>query len=41
MITRASPTAIIRDLAGLTEKGALIRTGERNHARYTLNLASH
>ena len=28
-----------RDLADLTEKGALVRTGERKHARYALNQA--
>ena len=37
-ITGASPATTTRDLADLTEKGALIRTGERRHARYTLNL---
>jgi Fic family protein len=37
-ITGASPATTTRDLADLTEKGALIRTGERKHARYTLNL---
>lgn len=38
-ITGASPATTTRDLADLVEKGALIRTGERKHARYTLNLA--
>ena len=38
-ITGASPATTTRDLADLTSKGALIRTGERKHARYTLNLA--
>jgi Fic family protein len=37
-ITDASPATTTRDLADLAEKGALIRTGERRHARYTLNL---
>jgi hypothetical protein len=36
-ITGASPAITTRDLADLTEKGALIRSGERKHARYTLN----
>jgi Fic family protein len=37
-ITGASPATTTRDLADLTEKGALIRTGERRRARYMLNL---
>jgi Fic family protein len=37
-ITGASPATTTRDLADLVEKAALIRTGERKHARYTLNL---
>ncbi len=37
-ITGASAATTTRDLADLTEKGALIRTGERRHARYALNL---
>jgi Fic family protein len=37
-ITRASPATATRDLAGLVEKGALIRTGERKHARYELGV---
>jgi len=37
-ITGASPATTTRDLADLVEKGALIRTGERKHARYALNL---
>jgi Fic family protein len=37
-ITGASPATTTRDLADLTEKGALVRTGERRHARYALNL---
>jgi Fic family protein len=38
-ITGASPATTTRDLADLVEQGALLRTGERKHARYTLNLA--
>lgn len=30
-----------RDLADAVDKGALIRAGERKHARYTLDLANH
>jgi Fic family protein len=37
-MTGASPATTTRDLADLVEKGALIRTGERKHARYGLNL---
>jgi Fic family protein len=37
-ITGASPATTTRDLADLTEKGALARKGERRHARYTLSL---
>jgi hypothetical protein len=37
-ITGASPATTTRDLADLTEKGALVRTGERKHTRYVLNL---
>jgi Fic family protein len=37
-ITGASPTTTTRDLADITEKGALIREGERRHARYKLNV---
>jgi Fic family protein len=37
-ITDASPATTTRDLADLTEKGALVRTGERKHTRYVLNL---
>jgi Fic family protein len=33
-ITCASPATATRDLADLVEKGALVRTGERRHARY-------
>ena len=37
-ITGASPATTTRDLADLGEKGALIREGERRHARYKLNV---
>ena len=39
-ITGASPATTTRDLADLVERGALIRTGERKHARYSLNLTT-
>jgi Fic family protein len=39
-ITGASPATTTRDLADLTEKGALIRTGERRYARYALAIAT-
>jgi Fic family protein len=35
-ITGASPATATRDLADLTEKGALVREGERRYAHYTL-----
>jgi Fic family protein len=35
-ITGASPATVTRDLADLVEKGALVRAGERRHARYNL-----
>jgi Fic family protein len=35
-ITGASPATVTRDLADLVEKGALVRAGERRHARYDL-----
>ena len=35
-LTKASPATTTRDLADLVEKGALLRAGERRHARYTL-----
>lgn len=35
-ITGASPATTTRDLTDLVEKGALIREGERRHARYEL-----
>ena len=37
-VTGASPATTARDLADLTEKGALIREGERRHARYKLSV---
>jgi Fic family protein len=37
-ITGASPATATRDLVDLTEKGALVRTGELRHARYNLSL---
>lgn len=37
-ITGASPATATRDLADLVEKGALVRTGERKHARYALRM---
>lgn len=38
-ITGASAPTATRDLADMVEKGALIRSGERRHARYRANLA--
>lgn len=38
-ITGASPATATRDLADLVEKGALIRRGERRHARYQVAIA--
>jgi len=35
-ITGASPATTTRDLSDLTEKGGLVREGERRHARYKL-----
>lgn len=37
-ITGASPATTTRDLADLTEKRALVREGERRHARYKLSI---
>ena len=37
-IAKISPATATRDLADLVEKGAFIRTGERRHARYHLNV---
>lgn len=39
-VTGASPATTTRDLVDLVEKGVLIRTGERKHARYAVNLAA-
>src|SRR5271165_195678 len=38
-ITGASPATTTRDLAGLVEMGALLRQGERRHARYHLAIS--
>jgi Fic family protein len=38
IITGASPATATRDLADLTEKGALTREGERRHAHYKLSV---
>ena len=38
-ITGASPATTTRDLADLVEKGALLRQGERRHARYWIAIA--
>jgi Fic family protein len=40
-ITGASPATTTRDLAALADKGALVRTGERRHARYNLSIPLH
>ena len=37
-ITGASPATATRDLVDLTDKGALVRTGELRHARYNLSV---
>jgi len=37
-ITKASRATATRDLRGLVELGALIRSGERRHTRYKLNI---
>jgi len=37
-LTGASPATTTRDLAGLVAKGALVREGERRHARYRLSV---
>ena len=37
-ITGASPATATRDLADLVGKGALVRTGERRHARYAIGI---
>ena len=38
-ITGASPATATRDLVDLVQKGALIRSGERKHARYQVGVA--
>jgi Fic family protein len=38
-ITGASAATATRDLAGMVEAGALVRSGERRHARYRANIA--
>jgi len=35
-ITEASPATATRDLADMVAKGALVRVGERRHARYSV-----
>lgn len=40
-ITGASPATATRDLADLVEKKALLRIGERRHARYELAIGLH
>jgi Fic family protein len=37
-ITKASPATATRDLADMVARGALIRSGERRHARYQVNI---
>ena len=37
-ITKASRATVTRDLRGLVELGALVRSGERRHTRYRLNI---
>jgi Fic family protein len=37
-ITNATRATATRDLQDLVAKGALVRTGERRHTRYFLNL---
>ena len=39
-IAKTSASTATRDLQDLVEKGALVRTGERKHTRYHLNLQS-
>ena len=38
-ITGASPATTTRDLSDMVAKGALLRDGERRHARYYLIIA--
>ena len=37
-ITGASPATATRDLADMVAKGAVVRTGERRHARYSVRI---
>jgi Fic family protein len=37
-IAETAPATTTRDLAGLVEAGALIRSGELKHTRYALNI---
>ena len=37
-ITKAAPATATRDLADMVAKGAVVRTGERRHARYHLGI---
>lgn len=37
-LASASIATVTRDLGGLVEMGALIRTGEKRYTRYCLNL---
>ena len=39
-ISGASPATATRDLSDLVEKGALVRVGERRHARYHIGIAA-
>jgi hypothetical protein len=38
IIAETAPATTARDLAGLVEVGALIRSGELKHTRYALNI---
>jgi Fic family protein len=40
-ITGASPATATRDLSGLVEMGAFLRTGELKHTRYSVNLPAN
>ncbi|MFX9185039.1 hypothetical protein ABTN69_19830, partial [Acinetobacter baumannii] len=37
-ITRTTTATASRDLADMVAKGALVRSGERRHARYQVNI---
>jgi Fic family protein len=39
-ITGASPATTTRDLMDMVAKGALVRAGERRHARYSIAISS-